>query len=243
MIGDNFGFNSFQKYYHEQEKMERFMIKEFEVSGFNNDSKASYDINMISRFRNCFMGAITDQAILPKYVVIVPDNDIIKFFKWKMETRKRRDDNELVGAYECMLTWLMNQYSRLIMSQKDYLPKKAKKGDDPKFLWIEAPLNKNFKDNDYRMKFNTGLRKSAEYHTNNYTLALKKLWDEEDSSLYCRDDKKYMAKGYETYWESVDKAVKYADTLMLKKEERKKDHHTKSKKRFFNTDRFHWRCR
>ena len=80
IIGDDFGFHSFQKYYYKQHKSDRYMIEEFEVSGFHNDSKASYDVNTISRFRNCFVGAIKDQAILPKYVVIVPDNNIIKFF-------------------------------------------------------------------------------------------------------------------------------------------------------------------
>ena len=45
-----------------------------------NNTDLSYNENAISRFHNNFIGAITDQKIFPKVVVIVPDNDIIRYF-------------------------------------------------------------------------------------------------------------------------------------------------------------------
>ena len=59
------------------------------------------------------------------------------------------------------------------------------------------------------------------YHINTYSLELKKVWDESDSSLYASKDKKLTANDYLTYWEAVDRSIKYANTLLMKKEEQK----------------------
>ena len=44
------------------------------------------------------------------------------------------------------------------------------------------------------------------------------------------------------YWEAVDKAVKFVDTLLLKKEEsnKKKEDRAKSFKNSGHNDRYHW---
>ena len=64
----------------------------FEISGFNNDSGASIDKNTVSRFSNNFVGAIADQKIFPKIIVIVPDNDILKYFWYK-------DTKDVISGY------------------------------------------------------------------------------------------------------------------------------------------------
>ena len=61
----------------------------------------------------------------------------------------------------------------------------------------------------------------ATFHESTF-LKLIKVWDYDDSSLYNKEEKKLTSKGYISYWEAVDKAVKFADTILLKKDMLKK---------------------
>ena len=77
----------------------------FEVMGFMNDRKQSYDINVVSRFHNGLVGAIRDHKILPNFVVIVPDNDIIKYVKHVNPEITAGSES----AYLRIIKWLMMQ--------------------------------------------------------------------------------------------------------------------------------------
>ena len=189
------------------------MKEQFEIIGFSNNKDASYDINTISRFRNGFTGAIRDQVTLPKYLVVVPDNNIISYLK-----------NKKIKSFkgtERVMKWLMTQMDRLITTQKERLPVKAKRPNEPTIIWISPPTHKNFKDNELREQFQNVLEQCCSHHNNTYTVKLIKDWSDDDELLFNRTDKKFTAAGYKTYWNAVDKAVKYVDTLLLKKEARK----------------------
>ena len=235
MLGDEFGFNSFNKYYvlHQTDE-EEYMKNAFEIGGFMNNKSKSYDVNVLSRFRNNLIGVISDQLILPKIIVIVPDNDLIRYFWYK-------DTKDVVCRYSRMLKWLMCQYNRSVSSQKEYLPEKSQKDDWPFFLWIIPPLHSRIrsKENELREQFVMALTNVASLHENTYVLELKKKWDPEDHNLYNRTECTFTAEGLIAYWNAVDKTVKYFNTLVLKKRERKKltaTDKTSSQKE----DKYHW---
>ena len=129
VMGDDFRHKSFNKYYYLQAGDEQYMKEQFEVTGFMNDKSSSLDTNTLSRFRNNFVGAVTDQPVLPKFVVIVPDNDIMKYVWY------HKDDVQ--DGYVRLLKWLMLQYNCMVASVKEDLPTKAKKANEPIFIWIE----------------------------------------------------------------------------------------------------------
>ena len=81
VLRDNFGFKSFNKHYYLNQDYDKYMLDSFEVSGFNVDCDSSFDVNAISRLRNNLVAAIRDQIVLPKYILVVLDNDIIHFAK------------------------------------------------------------------------------------------------------------------------------------------------------------------
>ena len=58
-----------------------YMKEKFEVSGFMNNEDQSYDINIISRIRNGLVSAICDQIVLPKMIIMVPDDNILQNIK------------------------------------------------------------------------------------------------------------------------------------------------------------------
>ena len=223
------------------------MTEYFEVSGFMNDKGQSYDVNTVSRVRNNLVGAIREHKVLPKYIVVVLDSDLIKFAKLKAP--KVRDTEAM---YTRLMKWIMTQYDRLIASQKDYLPMKVKKNPDhPMVIWIEPPCHDSFRDNKFRKEFGLVLANNVQYHENHFSVKLIKAWNEDDSTLFDPQDRKFTAQGYITYWEAIDKAVKYVDTILVKKEAQKKKKAKAAKftskkikggtpkQRFFN-DKFHW---
>ena len=111
VMGDDFRHKSFNKYYYLQAGDEQYMKEQFEVTGFMNDKSSSLDTNTLSRFRNNFVGAVTDQPVLPKFVVIVPDNDIIKYV-WYCK-------DDVQDGYVRLLKWLMSQYNCMVASVKE----------------------------------------------------------------------------------------------------------------------------
>ena len=172
ILRDDFGFNSFNKHYFEKMEEDQYMKMQFEVKGFMNDRKQSYDLNTVGRIHNGLVGAIRDKIILPKFIVLVIDNDVIRYVRHKnLEITQGSE-----SAYERILKWLMCQYDRLIKTQKDdYLPKKAKKNPiEPMFIWIIPPTNCNFKDNPERRLFGRALEKAVAFHEHTFALELKK---------------------------------------------------------------------
>ena len=227
ITGDDFGFNSFNKYFYQHSDEDQYAKSAFEVSGFHNDRLQSYDTNTISRIRNYLVGAKKDQKILPKFIVLVIDDNIIKYLRHK--GGKEVNDSPMQG-YEWLLRWLMTQFERLIAVQKEYLADKCRKPHQPVFLWIEPPTHASFRstDNFHRLEFSKAMQKAVSFHADMYSLQLKKVWDPNDPTLYNSEDKKPTAQGYITYWASVDEAIKFTNTLLLKKEDdkqRKQKHH------------------
>ena len=145
-----------------------------------------------------------------------------------------------------VINWIMNEFDKLIAIQKDYLPLKAHRVNYPQIVWIEAPHHINFPNNLGRKRFNTAMETVVQFHENTWVLKLKKVWDKHDSSLFLRSENRYTAAGYRSYWDAVDKTVRYADTILLKKPVKKQNasgdakKKSSSTKKFKNNDKYHW---
>ena len=178
------------------------------------------------------MKAVTDDPLIPKIIVVVMDDDIIKLFHDYQEGLSkgmgRVIDNIMIG------------FDRTIACHKDYLDDKSKKENYPLFLWIQAPRHKSFSNNAERIKFNKCLDRMSSYHANTRSLQLKKIWDAEDSTLFVKESRRFTAKGLDAYWEAVDKTIKYCDTLLMKKMNNKKKNKGSAGIVSVKSDRFHW---
>ena len=94
------------------------------------------------------------------------------------------------------------------------------KGVKPIWVWIQPPTHVNFRNNNLRLQFGRALEKCATYFDRMHALKLVKHWESDNTSLFNKEDQKFTALGYQTYWMAVDKVVKYTDTLLLKKSHR-----------------------
>ena len=148
----------------------------------------------------------------------------------------------------------MSEFQKIISGYNDQMPSKAKKANYPHMIWIKAPLHNCFRPqtNNLRGKFNACLDKMGKLQLNTSVLELKKIWDPEDSALVLPGTDILTAKGCTTYWEAVDRTVKYCDTTTLRKEAAKEFKEIKNpkmgyqhhfhycQKSYQSNDRYHW---
>ena len=210
-MGDKFGFNSYEKYYFQRSKSEyeAYVKENYEMSGFMA-GELELDNCPVSRLRNNILMAIEKQPILPKLIVIVPDDDILEYI-----ANKNDMSSYSIGR---VLHWLMQQINKAISSELEYLPTKAKLDGFPHTIFIEAPTHIKFRNNELREKFNTCMRNMAKLVENTSVLALKKIWDANDIANVA-ENKNLTVHGHKQYWEAVDRTVKYADSTFIAKKE------------------------
>ena len=211
-LGDTFMYNTFDKYYFRRSCTEytSYVRDNFEVSGFMNNRYNALDRNMVSRVRNLLVNAITTKLYLPKMVVICLDDDLQRYIV-------RKSPDARIREYEIVLRWLMHEFEGIIEAHRDYLPKKSKHDLQPHFIWIEAPLHVEFRNNLERNDFNKSLQSVAKFHKSVSVLELKKIWDPDNRNFYVGESDRFTADGLLSYWEAVDRTVKYADTTIMKK--------------------------
>ena len=156
-LGDNFAATTYCKYFLNKStsyelaagiEFEDFICKNFEFNMFCNSCFISSMKNMLTRIQNTMVGAINKHISLPKYLLVVLDDDIITYLDYKG-----------VGASELLdnwIQWIMSELESLIQKRKDQLPLKAKKEGHPFIYWSMAPTHKNFSSqrNDLRKKMN-----------------------------------------------------------------------------------------
>ena len=221
VLGDDFTSRSFEKYFLRAE-IPGYTVSHADVAGFYNNKFASINPNTISRLRNTLVKAIESDPLLPKFILIVCDDDIIKFF-----------GTDVQESITKAVNYIMVEHNRTIMTHKEYLQKRSKKVGYPQFIWIQAPLHVNFANNSSRVKFNSTLETAAKKHDNVHTLQLRKGWDDEERNLYSYESRRFTSQGLVTYWNAVDKTTKYVDTIYFRKIMNKKFGHA--------TNKFHWR--
>ena len=228
-MGDAFAYDSYEDYF---KKTNGYLKEKFEVSGFFTSRFTHHDNNAISRLRNLMASAIAKKTYLPKYILIVPDDDLVKYVKF--------DRDSFDEAMRKLLTNIMVQHNKYIITQKESLSKKSQKEDQPQIIWIEAPCNDNFANNSWRRRFNTCLNQVSQFYPNTNSLDLKKVWDDQDTSLYVKDSRRFTAHGYSIYWQAVDTTFKYVDTILMKKIQRKATKNAKAANTN-DSDKYRWR--
>ena len=157
---------------------------------------------MISGFRNAFVEAVNKEIVLPKAVILVFENDMIKSF-----------DHLCLGisllSGKC-IEWLANQLHRLTVAHKEKLPSKARKFKYPTFLWMQLPDHYNWgrKTAEARQKFNTCIRNTVSLFKEMETLTVSN-WDDCDRRLLTKG--KMNSAGLTNYWLGLDKAFQLWD--------------------------------
>ena len=188
---------------------EGYATLNYEVQCYSNNKFTTLNPNMISRLRNLMTRAINEQILLPKFIVVVPDDDIIKYLNYS-----KFGMSEALGR---LLNHIMVDYNHLLESQIEFLPRRSCPNALPYIFWIQAPLHTNFSNNLARIKFNKSLETITQFHENIQALELKKGWEPENGNFYLLESRRFTADGLGAYWAAVDKTIRYADMIFIKK--------------------------
>ena len=186
---------------------ENFEVKEYLSSKYDNNP------NVLSRLVNNLITGVNEYGPVPKAIVIVVDGDI---------TRQIHTRDELTATIQIgrMTEWLIREFSRVVESYRDYLPKKCKNGNNyPHLIWMNPATHKylgnrkNFKRERQGHCINTVVKNYEDMAS----LQMIKIWDPEDGISVLYDTTRFTAQGLTNYWLSVDSAIRYWNTALHQK--------------------------
>ena len=201
-MGDNFVAETYRVHFKKAMRDGSSYIKSnFEYHSACNSKMNSHDVNLLSRLLNTFIEEINKRGKLPKYVLVVLDDNIIQFLDYL--------GYGISGFYGEWLEWIVNEMSKAIRDRKGQLPKKAVKDSYPMIYWVAPPVHKNMelKIIEARNKFNLVLTSLIKLQDNMRVIRLK-AWDKDNDILVDRNGK-YTFDGLELYWRSIDASVKF----------------------------------
>ena len=88
---------------------------------------------MLSRINNAFASAVNKAERLPKYVVVILENDLIEFLGYS--------EFGVAGLLGEWIEYLAKNLAEMVKVKKEKLPKKAVKYKYPLFYWVAAPFH------------------------------------------------------------------------------------------------------
>ena len=186
----------------------------FDIFAFCNGSlsKDLKNRNVISRVRNNLVEAINLQTILPKYLIIVLENDLIK--------AANHYTDGFTDIMNSWISWLANKFHRIISAHKEKLPTKARKFKYPHIFWIPAVHHMSYSKstNHYRQCMNTCIHDETT-RFREFTMLMLHSWDPRDFSLINKDGN-MTHRGKAQFWDAVDSMVQKFDQDQLNVQQR-----------------------
>ena len=158
-VGDNFLATMYRQHFKLARK-DFYSKLLFEVTAKCKSRFSSKNTNMLSRIQNAGAEAINKNITLPKYMVIILDNDLINYLNYS--------NLGISLMYGSWIEWLAKTLNEMIIERKRQLPRKAVIPDEPFIYWAMLPYHKNLEGpkNICRNKFNKCLEAVMKLYQN-----------------------------------------------------------------------------
>ena len=202
IVSDNFVAKMYREHFLLRTDNEANFIKDnFEFKNYCNSRFSSTVKNMMVRLQNTFAAALNKNEHMPKYVLIILDEDIISFINC--------DSVKIGSILGSLLSWLVAQIKDLIKHKCNVLLKKAKRSNEPCVYFCAAPTHVNFSHvlNEQRKKFNFTLEALCKNSQEVDMIKIKEIWDFNDKSLVKYN--KITDVGFDIYWDAIEAAFRY----------------------------------
>ena len=178
----------------------RFVKERFEVSAYCNSRFATNELNIIIRVKSALTAAIEKHLKLPKYLVIVLEEDVIEYARFQGP-----GISGILGRY---LEGLASEINHIIHIRLEQLPLKAKmQGEYPVIYWVAAVSHKLLTNRDLRAKFNLCLESIIKKFDNMRVIKIKEIWNYDDQFLVSNGA--LTPTGLSTYWKAVDSSIHF----------------------------------
>ena len=200
IIGDNFMAESYRKKF--KRSMADFYLKNHhEILPFCSSNFSDKNANALSQITNSFMEALNSKYMLPEYLRVVVEDDLIEYLGYKKFMVA-----SLLGPW---IEYLAELFTDLLNMRRSQLPVKARLPEKTQVYWVEAAMHENF---DYvnqqaRETFNNCLEANSKLHETMRILKIRDFWDWKDDSLVLNN--RFSKAGYTAYWRSLDASFKF----------------------------------
>ena len=204
VIGDDFVAKHMRKLLIKQPQnrnSENFTVSTFDVHTRATVKMIARNTNLLSRMRNSLVHLINKYGRLPKFIVVIPEADIIDDICYT--------DFGVSTAYGKAIDWLLNEFNRIITAFKDKLPEKCRNVDEPHFIWIQTTRHVNYIDDEARGKFNNVMRVLASTQPNTAVYFLQQLWERKNNNFVLPHNGLLTFTGITTIWAAIDRTIKY----------------------------------
>ena len=196
-----------------EKKKNSYAVRNFEVNALGSSAVLSNNPDPLARLVNSLTRCFQKFNTLPKIIVVVPENDVMKALKIK-------DDNFGTSIYyEETISWIVEQMKATTAEFKKQLAPKSSKNrlNWPFMLWMAPSLHDHYDELDHknRKKFTKALENVANESNKISSLRMRYVWDAHDPTLFTENDKRFTAQGWHAIWGSIDKSIEYFDQKMI----------------------------
>ena len=201
-IGDNFVAATYRQHF-KKTKIKSFVKENFEVFAFCSSKFADKNTNMISRMQIAFATALNKRIYLPKFVVIVLDDDLIQYLQYK--------NYGVSTMYGTWIEYLAKEFNSMVQDRIAQLPTKARRNPrfEPHIYWMALPAHNGFDETEtlMRTKFNLCMESVVRTYANMRVIKPKVIWDKTDSNLVVNN--RMTETGQEMYWRTIDSVLQF----------------------------------
>ena len=204
VLGDTFVHKTTETKFKLTDAAYSYTTRNFNVMVQASPETRSNNPNILARVRNSLVHALNKCSMLPKIIILVLEDDLIKGMK--------ASDATPVSEYSRWIKWLINEFRKIIDTMKDFLPANAKRDEHPQFIWIIPTRHCNYRNNVPRKKLGTSIENTAKCVEKNISLRLVQKWDFNDTNIFLKDEQRFTTNGICDFWTSVDKSIEYYET-------------------------------
>ena len=200
IVGDEFAKNTFHSTVLQNNSLQFYIKETFNIYEFTSDR--TNEGNVLNRIFNNIVRGMNQQILLPKIILIVLDNDLMKNIKGK-----NRVTEKVINE---TIEYLISDIHQEIKDHRDQLPMKAQKFKYPTVLWMIPPCHANFTNNLRRQQLARALETTVMNH-NEMCFMCTRLWDFNNLELVPSTTMgyKFSRRGLIQYWMAIDAAIKY----------------------------------
>ena len=183
------------------------LSEQYDIKVFSAYSTKGVNPSYLARMHNILIKAVTDRTRLPKAIIIVMEDNLI------IDSGAEPHGEFANAIFKESTMWLVDNYAKTVNEYWQLLPSKSRKDNYTKFLWIAAPVHKNFRNNVLRKKFNSALYQATSARRSMNTVKLKADWDFNNFRLVSNGN--LTGTGLLKYWEAIDAAFHFWQSVIL----------------------------
>ena len=161
--------------------------------------------NRLARILNALTKAMRDEAYIPKIIVVVLEDDIIRYLNF--------NDYGVTTLYGRVIEFMSSNVRNAVDKFKEqFLPTRAKRSQYPMIIWIMPTSHMHYRNNTLRRKFAHELEGQIVQH---HAFCTDVLWNSQSPAVVNDITGKMIPAGIRRYWHAVDRVIKYANTYFF----------------------------